>query len=69
MKSLYTIIIYMPVVQNPDTHLFQGSDPDPQFFRGRIRIRIKIVWIRNTAINCSFYTFLCGENKRFFILF
>jgi hypothetical protein len=29
-------------------HFFQESDPVPVFFRGRIRIRIKIVFIRNT---------------------
>jgi hypothetical protein len=40
--------------QDPDPHLFQGSFPDLIFFRGRIRI--KIVWIRNTGRYLSHQT-------------
>jgi hypothetical protein len=35
-------------------YIEQDPDPKPVYFRGRIRIRMKMVWIRNTPSNTIF---------------
>ena len=38
-----------------DLDVFLGSDPDPVFLKGRIRIRVKLTRIRNPVIDMSHF--------------
>jgi hypothetical protein len=46
------------------TKFYIEQDQDPVFFKGRIRIRIKMVWIHNTVLQDTYQDFLTPQIRK-----